>query len=320
MEADRKVALLRGEIGRQLTPLITGDYVLWGLPYYTNIGDTLIWEGERELLREIPHKCLGVCAWNDYRKICLSANTIILITGGGYMGDIWRKAWQQVLNVLSWYPNNPVVILPNTVHYNDPDVMEADIRFFSSHGNLTVCMRDLPSYKWAKEKLACRVLLVPDMAFCMNTSRLRRHMPPIGERSLLLKRTDKELAPDDIRIEDSNLDIRDWPTMDRKMAFRARVCCKIFSGLSSRKGTWLEPPLRLIGNVLADKVFRPYMIGEGVSFVSRYRRVYTTRLHVMILRTLLGQSVEYIDNSYGKLGAFYDTWLADADNVKPYGK
>ncbi len=86
MEANRKVALLRGEIGRQLTPLITGDYVLWGLPYHTNLGDTLIWEGEREFLREIPHKCLGGCAWNDMKPKKIPENTIILLHGGGVLG------------------------------------------------------------------------------------------------------------------------------------------------------------------------------------------------------------------------------------------
>lgn len=44
---------LRTIIEEKLTPLIDNDYVLYGLPYYNNIGDTLIWEGELEFLKKL---------------------------------------------------------------------------------------------------------------------------------------------------------------------------------------------------------------------------------------------------------------------------
>ena len=46
MRAKEKIERLRAEIEKQLIPLIDSDYVLWDLPYHTNIGDTLIWQGE----------------------------------------------------------------------------------------------------------------------------------------------------------------------------------------------------------------------------------------------------------------------------------
>ena len=45
MNFSGKVAFLRDLIVNTLTPLISDSYVLWDLPYYTNIGDILIWEG-----------------------------------------------------------------------------------------------------------------------------------------------------------------------------------------------------------------------------------------------------------------------------------
>ena len=44
MRAKEKIERLRAEIEKQLIPLIDSDYVLWDLPYHTNIGDTLIWQ------------------------------------------------------------------------------------------------------------------------------------------------------------------------------------------------------------------------------------------------------------------------------------
>lgn len=51
MRAKEKIERLRAEIEKQLIPLIDSDYVLWDLPYHTNIGDTLIWQGEWNFLR-----------------------------------------------------------------------------------------------------------------------------------------------------------------------------------------------------------------------------------------------------------------------------
>ena len=38
-------------------------------------------------------------------------------------------------------------------------------------------------------------------------------------------------------------------------------------------------------------------------------------LHGCILSILLGKKITLIDNSYGKNGNFYNTWLSDLDNV-----
>ena len=64
MRAKEKIERLRAEIEKQLIPLIDSDYVLWDLPYHTNIGDTLIWQGEWNFLRKLPYKCLGYSSCN----------------------------------------------------------------------------------------------------------------------------------------------------------------------------------------------------------------------------------------------------------------
>lgn len=38
----------------------------------------------------------------------------------------------------------------------------------------------------------------------------------------------------------------------------------------------------------------------------------------MILAVLMNKRVWFIDNSYGKLSSYYETWLKDIDQVKPY--
>ena len=69
MTFEEKINQLRGIIKEKITPLITGDYVLWDVPYYGNIGDILIWEGECQFLSSLSYKCLQSSAsWTWRRK------------------------------------------------------------------------------------------------------------------------------------------------------------------------------------------------------------------------------------------------------------
>lgn len=88
MNLDNKILItsLREKIQDALTPLITHDYVLLDLPYYDNIGDTLIWEGTREFLKTLPYKCLYYASKDSFRYRDFPPDTVILLSGGQF----WR--------------------------------------------------------------------------------------------------------------------------------------------------------------------------------------------------------------------------------------
>jgi pyruvyl transferase EpsO len=71
-----------------------------------------------------------------------------------------------------------------------------------------------------------------------------------------------------------------------------------------------------ITNLYAIFFFKPYMIKTGVGFVSKYNKIYTTRLHGAILCCLLGKPFVLFDNSYGKNRSFFETWLSDLDGAE----
>ena len=54
---------------------------------------------------------------------------------------------------------------------------------------------------------------------------------------------------------------------------------------------------------------------DGVRFFSRYRKIYTNRLHAMILGLLLEREVCAFDNSYGKLSSYRNTWLSGMEGL-----
>ncbi len=62
---------------------------------------------------------------------------------------------------------------------------------------------------------------------------------------------------------------------------------------------------------------RDNLVRSGVEMLSRPQTIYTNRLHAMLLGLLLGREVRWFDNSYGKLSAYVETWLAEAASLQP---
>ena len=309
MTSQEKITQLKECINNKLAPLIDDDYVLLDVPYYTNIGDTLIWEGTKQFLNNIPHKCLYTASVETYKYRPLPQNTIILMQGGGNFGDLWRRHQDLRLEVVKAYPNNRIIILPQTVYYKDNFVFDADAKIFNSHKNLHICARDTGSLKFLQQALTCNLLLVPDMAFCISSKLLKKYSKKEGERTLFLKRNDPEFCEYDfnsyITENRSMLDICDWPTMEQQFKSKAYL----------DKLLWHKEQIGRIPDIYADWVFRPHQVKKGVEFVSQYKKVYTTRLHVAIISLLLNKEIVFFDNSYGKNSSFYDTWLSGVDNI-----
>ncbi len=309
MRSQEKIQQLKECIHNNLTNLINGDYVLLDVPYYTNIGDTLIWEGTRHFLKSTPHRCLLTAAEETFTFPSLSPDTIILLQGGGNFGDLWRRHQEFRQSVIKNYPNNKIIILPQTVFYNDIKVFEKDARIMNSHKNLHICARDKKSLEFLQSSLTCNLYLVPDMAFCIIDKLLKKYRKKEGNRVLFLKRKDPEFNEYDFNAyitEDSKyIDTCDWPTMEQSQKPK-EILDKLL---------WRKKRLGRIPDIYANRVFRPFQVRKGIEFVSQYQKIYTTRLHVAILSVLLGKEVVFFDNSYGKNSSFFDSWLADVNNV-----
>lgn len=316
MTQQEKVKQLSSLIDERLLPLIDHDYVLYGLPYYSNIGDTLIWEGELEFLKNVPFKCKGVCGWNEYPASEVAKDNIILIQGGGYFGDVWRTAWQNVLDGIRQYQNNKIIMLPFSIYYKDDLLRDSDALFLSKFKDLTICVRDDFSFAYAKKHFKNEVLLVPDMAFCINKDYLDQWRVPSSDKVLLLKRCDRELVSEEIAIPETDVEVHDWPTIESKTGSEARFerIIKLIKKMK-KKLPKMKSVFQKIEDELYYRFYRKQMLSRGVSFVSSYGRVYTTRLHVLILSILLEKEVYIIDNNYGKLSGCFDTWLGGVEGV-----
>lgn len=298
---------LKNIIYNRLYPLIDNNYVLYEVPFYNNVGDLLIWEGENQFLKSIKYKMVDCCSIYTYKENKhLSSNIIILLQGGGNFGDIWRVHQEFRLKIIQEHPNNKIIIFPQTVYYQNHKTMLRDAEIMKQHKNLTICARDIVSYNLLKKYFSNNILLVPDMAFCIPPKQLLSHISHNQtNKTLYLKRKDKEFK-NGIKhnFENQSIDIYDWPCMTHNDF--VQILFKIFLRLKSYKlSLWY-----------AQHIYKGYLIKNSVKFVSQYKEIYTSRLHTSILCTLLERKHHILDNSYGKNKNFYDTWFKDLEDVE----
>ena len=301
MSENNICSTLRDRIRTSLIPLIPDDYILLDLPYYSNIGDILIWQGTEDFLKELPGQCLGRHSKETFDFRPLPKDCIILLLGGGNFGDIWREHQEFRLEVMRIYPENPIIVLPQTIYYESDNVLVEDIKKMNMHRHLTICTRDRHSIELLKERgFYGNLLMLPDMAFCIKQEKLQENMADASRKSLIIFREDKELKEPKLSNKYVSSFFSDWPQMQESGALAWQF-------LMTHKDDDSD-------SFFINEFF-PRQVKTGVKFVSSYKYVCSTRLHAAILRLLLGLPVKIVDNSYGKNLNFYNTWLKDSPLV-----
>lgn len=314
MISQKKVKQLRDITVARLQPMIDNDYVLLDLPYHSNVGDVLIWQGELDFLSNLPYKCLNQKAHYTDDFADIPQNAILLMHGGGNFGDIWRVHQEYRLQIIRRYPRHKIIILPQSVHYQSVDLMKQDAAAFAFHANITICARDNYSYDLLSQHFTNNVILVPDMAFSIHPFRFKNYRSK--SCSILVKRGDLESKNMLLNFEISEpLETSDWPVMGASSPL-VYILDKLYLASCRLKRFSLSKGINWIIDFYAYHIYRKYIIRSGMIFLSPYSKVYSTRLHAAILSIHYGKEVVFIDNSYGKNSRFYDTWLQDLSTIE----
>ncbi len=318
-----KIKQLGDLITEKLTPLIDKDYVLLDVPNHRNTGDNLIWEGELEFLKSLPYNKLYGANHSCYDRNKVPSDSIILLHGGGNFGDLYRSSQNLKLQVVEEFKNQRIIIFPQTVFYKNEDNFKNDMKFFSSHKDLYLCVRDTVSYEMLRPYFKdTNLLLLPDMAFCLNLyNEIHKR---VNDRILYLKRTDAELNNDDqintllLKYKGKKIDVSDWTSysnnkfINRFILYKDEFFVRLSRFLLKIKAlAWLADSE--FG--MNSKLSRKKHINNGIQFINRYDTVITTRLHGLILSLLLDKEIVLLDNSYGKNSNYYKTWLTGFDNI-----
>ncbi|MDE6536359.1 MAG: polysaccharide pyruvyl transferase family protein [Muribaculaceae bacterium] len=285
------------------------------------MGDALIWQGSEDFITSTGHQILSRTSFKSFTFPKIRREDVIILNGGGSFGDIWRIIMDFFLKVIQTYPENRILLFPQSVFYENPTLMADDAKILAKHKDLHLIARDTYSFEiFSKNFPANNVYLAPDMAFAINPERLKKWYTFSGKdnMTLYLRRIDKEWV-NETEISLPEAVTSDWPTISSPTFFE-----RIYNAAVQRSMYHL--PHNLLINATywkaldwsARKLILKKYLERASSFLAPFYQIITTRLHVLILGVLLEKNIEYIDNSSKKLSAFVDTWLSDFSNISHY--
>ncbi|HUG38769.1 MAG TPA: polysaccharide pyruvyl transferase family protein [Candidatus Limnocylindrales bacterium] len=303
------IASLGRAIDRALDPLVPrgSRCALLDFPAYANVGDSAIWLGERAYLRRRGARIVYTCQHSTYsaRRLARSlGDGIILLQGGGNLGDLWLQHQRLREQVIADFPRARIIQLPQSIHFRDPANLARVRALFEPHPRLTVLVRDHPSLVLARDGLRTHAELCPAMTCALGP--LAPPRPPVRD-IVWLARTDVEgrgmPEPSLTRSEERI----DWITERRTLLQR----------LSQARAKRIGRHPRLLGGTgrigvgLYDAEARQ-RLERGRALLARGRVLVTDRLHGHILALLAGQPHVISDTTTGKIGDFFATWTKES--------
>jgi pyruvyl transferase EpsI len=213
--------------------------------------------------------------------------------GGGYMGDVWGDSQQVVESVLNRFPNNPVIILPQTIFYRNKE--SPSIKSFSqlltSRNALLFCAREESSLQFCAERLLLRpdqYALVPDLALYINDIAWR------GKR---------DGASICLRSDAESLN-----------GVSYSYCAKVFQNdfsLNVRRVSTVGTMSIPIPIEYSYRAFEKKLVPFQQSKI-----VVTDRLHGMIMAAISATPVVGLDNISGKVSGVYNRWISSLPYVQ----
>jgi pyruvyl transferase EpsO len=303
---------MRERVHRMLEPLIDRSLpvALIDFPRYANVGDSAIWAGQTRFLASLGIRPTYTCDLKTYDRRTLARRIrsgTILLTGGGNFVDLYPRHQELREEIISAFPDNPIIQLPQSIRIESPERLDRARRFYDRHEHLTLLLRDRRSLETVQSEFQTRSELCPDMAFCLPPL---SWTPKPSSSVVWLMRDDDEAIPSSAEEVPAS-DKIDWRYEPRTLAFRWYVWC---SGAVLRSVTAsyaLQRSVQAIQNRVAMG-----RVARGCAMLGRGRAVVTDRLHGHILCVLLGIPHVLLDNSYGKNRSFYETWTAEWSIVR----
>lgn len=284
----------------KLLDIFQGRNILFtDIPVYNNIGDLLIMFGTMKFFEKNCIKLKSITSAYDFDFSKVEKSDVIVLQGGGNFGDLYHLHQKFRDEVIRKFPNNKIVVLPQTIYFESQENYEKCCEQYSKHKDLHICVRDESSFDLAS-KMSNNVYLLPDMA---------HNLYPLSSKSelkyntLFIKRIDKELSS--FRLDIMSDKQTDWEELLSFHNFFIKIIRKQF------KINFLDKLLIKLWIWYSD-----ILVDKAIKLFSGYEKIYTTRLHGHILACLMDKKNIVFDNSYGKNSSYMKLWTSKSEIVE----
>jgi exopolysaccharide biosynthesis predicted pyruvyltransferase EpsI len=273
-------------------------------PLHANVGDNAIWLGEQRVLRTLRARVVYTADQSAYDRGRLAdrlagAGTILL-HGGGNLGDLWPEHQRFREEVIAAFPDYPIIQLPQSICFRDPAALRRAKEVFDRHPNLTLLVRDQRSFEIARNAFRARSILCPDMALALGE--LERSGAPHFD-VLALCRSDHESAGKAPPAGPKRWKFEDWVTAPWEFRGGVWRALRRLNRCHQMLGRWCSGLSNHYYELLARE-----RLEHGRRLLSLGRVVVTDRLHGHVLSLLMGVPHVIMDDRYGKIRSFYETW------------
>lgn len=298
---------LKRELEQILTAIPRKSRIIYmEYPVYNNVGDLLIMKGTERFFKDNEIEVVARYSFMNFRKkVKLPQDCIIVCQGGGNFGDLYRGPQQLREYLVGNYPDNRIVILPQTIYYKSKENLKETAAIFNKHKDVHLFVRDEKSYEIIKNEFNVNAYLSPDMAHQLWPI----HVEEVAKKEVLhFIRTDDEI---NLKLEGTGSpegDILDWPVLLSKLDHKTVNMFQFISKID-----------RVMFNILPIhklwEIYSDYLVNKSIKVFGEYQCISTSRLHGHILSCLMNKENVVIDNSYGKNSTYYDRWTKICDNV-----
>ena len=103
-------------------------------PLHLNVGDLLIYHGTEQFFTD--HNIRVTLKRSEFDvdieelKQKITPNTTILLHGGGNFGDLYPQHQNLRETIIRMFPNNRVIVLPQTLFYKSQETLEKSAALF----------------------------------------------------------------------------------------------------------------------------------------------------------------------------------------------
>jgi pyruvyl transferase EpsO len=290
------------------------DVAIVDVPVHRNIGDLFILAATRWLLADMGCRLVYVAGARDYRtaaaRRAIGPRTVIVGLGGGNFSDLYPRYQRLREDVVADFPDHRIVVLPQTIHFRDPRAFEQSAEHLRRHRDLRIAARDQASLELAS-RITPHVLLLADVVDVIGPAVLAGHgrarvasvRPGLlsADGTLVLLRRDAERS----RARGGERGV-DWGDLFPGFVGRLAMAAALMPVAPRR----FSAPLHERWASLATT-----LLCDAVSIARQASRVVTDRLHGAIVARIAGRPITLLDNSYGKLAAYHETWWRDDASI-----
>ena len=277
------------------------------IPVHDNIGDLLIMQGTLAFFKKKNLSPETISSAAAFMPEWVKPGEVLVFHGGGNFGDLYPHINQMREELITRFPDNRIVMLPQTIFFSTEEKRARSAAVFRRHADVHIFIRDRVSQRLAQQ-FSDHVYLTPDMA---------HQLYPIasvgsGRGVLRIERVDVEAPPTPESLKHLKFDTRtDWVEVvgseKRLIEFAWRM-----DGRFRNRG--LSGALKWFGRLFWIPVAQRFS-NKAIALFSRHDHIVTDRLHGHILSCLMDKKNTVIDNSYGKNSTYINEWTGQSELV-----